>query len=120
MPSTNSQSNLWSLDYDSSKGIIYTAVNYDTIVLFYQINIINGESFGSKYKTSSSWTLPYDTLFNSDRVFLILRCASNQKYLIIFYPDTDRFENFYFDTGRYWYSLLKDPITQRYSTLFKI
>ena len=112
MPIGSPQTTFWKFDYDPSKEVIYTFMKID-ITIFYQINITNGENINSKYM-SASWPYFNHILFEENKLYVPIRWGNNERYLLIFYPETDRFENYRLDDEILALNQLRDPLTERY------
>ena len=97
-------------------------MNYDDWVLIYQLNLTNGDNINSRYRTSYSWSVPYDTLFYNNKVYIMFRCPPNSYLckhgpiifsIVVFDTLEDQFENYRFLNPHNPYFLLKDPFAER-------
>ena len=122
LPTGSPNSYFGSSDYDSTKGIIYTAVSHDTRALIYQFNVTNGDNINSKFKSPSSWNFPYDIVNENNKLYIILLCPPNvhlckypiiNNYIVIFDTKKDDFENYIITSTKFTFGLLRDPFTDR-------
>ena len=90
---TQCRSQYSSASHNSSEGILYTAVNHDDKVVFYQINSTDGESVGSIYRTTSSWDEAFSTFYLDSKAYFLIRCVATE-YLLALNPLNDSFNKF--------------------------